>query len=88
MASTGGSGGVCVSSVSTGTGCRPCTSTMVHSHSMGQPRCDRSLTLDPSLRRSLSERISWNEVGSGTIMPMNSVASTELPGTHGVCEAK
>jgi hypothetical protein len=55
-ASAHGSGGVCVSSISIETGCRPCTSAMAYSHRAGQPRGDRSPMLDTSLRRLSSEK--------------------------------
>jgi hypothetical protein len=74
-ACTRGSGGVCVSPVPSETGCGPCTSTMAHPHSAGQPRDDTSLTLEPSIRRSSSERRSWNEVGPYPVMATILVAS-------------
>jgi hypothetical protein len=64
-----------VSPVSAGTYCGPCTSTMAHSCSAGQPRDDTSPTLEPSVRRSSSKRRSWNEAGPYTVMPTSLVAS-------------
>jgi hypothetical protein len=48
---------------------------MAHSHSEGQPKGDMSLTLEPSLMRSSSEKRSWNEAGPYPVVITNLVAS-------------
>jgi hypothetical protein len=48
---------------------------MAHSRSVGQSRDDTFLTLKPSLRRSSSEKRSWNKAGHYPVMPTNLVVS-------------